>query len=399
MREGQTLLRAALVAVLFVHAGHLPAQDKPKQAPTRPPRLLYVVDAVTLAPIAGAEVRDLMTRNTMKTSDAGMIGLLVPGFVKATGALIQVRKAGYRSSDQMLVDPMVDTTLVIHLLSDSAAKAKVARQRKDSTVFFVDILDERGEGMTDARVSIISGLTQTLDSSGTDTTGLAQLQVPGAAGDVQIKVTRLGYQQYRQFYQMSVADTIIAQVAMRRVAQQLGAINVTARRKRIYSLDENEIAKSKRPIGNALEAVTKLKPAMFGDRLRDMDGCGTVDYIYVNGRRIFTPPDDAIMPRIPPARVSSRSTRGQTSILMRNTAPMAPKQYGANNGVRAVLSVIKPEHIAEMTYVDCSDTTIPGLHVNNAMYVVLKYGVEYDDRRGSVFTKDSAITRKPSPKK
>ena len=52
-----------------------------------------------------------------------------------------------------------------------------------------------------------------------------------------------------------------------------------------------------------------------------------------------------------------------------------------------VLSEIKPEHIEEMTYHDCFDTSVPGPHGQAALIVTLKTGVRYDPGRGSYVVK------------
>jgi hypothetical protein len=79
------------------------------------PRIVLVVDAETQEPIAGAEVTDLLTRNSMQTSNDGAVGLFVPDFVKADGAILRIRKLGYQPVGGLSLDPTVDSTVVVPL--------------------------------------------------------------------------------------------------------------------------------------------------------------------------------------------------------------------------------------------------------------------------------------------
>jgi len=54
-----------------------------------------------------------------------------------------------------------------------------------------------------------------------------------------------------------------------------------------------------------------------------------------------------------------------------------------------VLSDISPEHISEMTNVDAIDTTIGKIGSQNALYIVLKPGIDYDPGRGSFVAPES----------
>jgi hypothetical protein len=55
---------------------------------------------------------------------------------------------------------------------------------------------------------------------------------------------------------------------------------------------------------------------------------------------------------------------------------------GASDIVFALYE-IQPEHIAEMRFRDCFDTTVPDVGGSNALFVVLKPGVVYEPGVGS----------------
>lgn len=98
------MLRTA--TILLAIAGALQAQTAPFQ------RLVAVYDAETQLPIAGAEVKDRLTGNSMQTSPTGHVAL-VPGFVRSTGALLEIRKVGYAPLGPLVLDPTIDTTVIV----------------------------------------------------------------------------------------------------------------------------------------------------------------------------------------------------------------------------------------------------------------------------------------------
>ena len=61
----------------------------------------------------------------------------------------------------------------------------------------------------------------------------------------------------------------------------------------------------------------------------------------------------------------------------------ARKGQGEPPAVDSVLASIRAEHIAQIRLVNCWDTSLPGVGANNALYVVLKQGVDWDWKRGS----------------
>lgn len=98
-------LFAGAFALCFAAALH--AQTAPTYR-----RLVGVFDAETQMPIVGAEVTDRLTGNSMKTSATGHVAL-VPGFVRSTGAWLTIRMVGYAPVGPLILDPTVDTTVIV----------------------------------------------------------------------------------------------------------------------------------------------------------------------------------------------------------------------------------------------------------------------------------------------
>jgi hypothetical protein len=115
-----------------------------------------------------------------------------------------------------------------------------------------------------------------------------------------------------------------------------------------------------------------------GDRCRHEP----VDNVWINGRRVL------FMARQTPVF-------GARSRVRSGTRPLttARKGQGEPPAVDSVLASIRAEHIAEIRLVNCWDTSLPGVGANNALYVVLKLGVDWDWKRGS-FVVDSSTTRR-----
>jgi hypothetical protein len=398
--SGATAWRLARAVLVLGFASDCLAQAKPAAAPA--PRVLYVIDEETEEPLAGALVRDMITRNSMKTSEGGAVGLFVPTFVKKSGALIEVTLAGYQRSDRIFVDPVGDSTsLVIALVKEGAAsKREVAdsarrafvRKRADSTVVQVVVLAEEGPPLTDASIVITRPDSTVLATRTSDSTGLKVIVLPDVAGDVHITVRKVGYRVWTQRARLSAADTFVAPIALRRIAQVLPGARVTAR-KNLYHIDADDIADADKIFKDALAVLRDLRPQMFGDRLRHVSGCGTASHIWVNGEHITFPPLNVTLPDLPRAGQGKFVQTGTVDRMMPNgkmgkvrvfTRIPPLGEAAAMPLVRAVLAGINPDHVAEMTYSDCFDTTFAKLFTNNAIFVVLKFGYEYDWDRGSV---------------
>src|SRR5215831_1747138 len=107
--------RLRVVVLLAVGAWPLLAQrDSTARPPVKFLRLLELYDPDTQEPLAGVQVRDKVTGNAMTSSASGHV-VLVPEFVKPTGALLEFRKVGYAPLGPILVDPLSDTTLLVPL--------------------------------------------------------------------------------------------------------------------------------------------------------------------------------------------------------------------------------------------------------------------------------------------
>jgi hypothetical protein len=61
--------------------------------------------------------------------------------------------------------------------------------------------------------------------------------------------------------------------------------------------------------------------------------------------------------------------------------------------VIAVMRTIKPEHIAELNYADCFNSSVGKNHSNNALFVALKPGIGFEPGRGSYVIEEKQTPR------
>jgi hypothetical protein len=228
----------------------------------------------------------------------------------------------------------------------------------------VFVVDSSGTAVTNAEVAVLRGLKDVIAHGTTDDYGRASLAFAAGLGEYDIVVRKLGYPRSDRVFEFDASDTIALSIVVPSpIAKQLDVVKVTAKedlKTRVYSIDADAIAASKRPLFNAWDIVTKLRPDMAGGRAP----CGDDKLnLWVNGTRIrFVPANDMALAR---ERISRRQAVS-----------------GAYDMVFALYE-IQPEHIAEMRFRDCFDTTVPDVGGSNALFVVLKPGVVYEPGVGS----------------
>lgn len=252
----------------------------------------------------------------------------------------------------------------------------------------VRVVDTLGKPVADAQTIVERGLNEVVGQASTDANGLHRFTLPRSGGDLQLTVRRIGYQRADHFFRAD-RDSLSLTIALHTAAQALPTVQVTAAedlKRKHYHIDAEQIAASPRPIFDALDVVTKLRPDMI-DPPTKYEGCGLFD-VFVNGKRVVFPPiNDALAER---QRIARRAGQLATSAM----SGRAPQMLGLPNtslSVQSALASIHPEHIEEMTYVDCLDgksTDVP--HGQNAVFVVLKPGVGFDPGIGSYVIQPSA---------
>ncbi|HEY4133554.1 MAG TPA: hypothetical protein VGM50_23240, partial [Gemmatimonadaceae bacterium] len=170
-------------------------------------------------------------------------------------------------------------------------------------------------------------------------------------------------------------DTAHVTITVAHNSNTLAPVEITAKKKdqrwTSYHVDADEIEASNEPMDNAWDVIKYLRPVMLTSR----GGCRTgVREVWVNGKRIRLP--------LLPTRADLQRARVGVPLDARYTPASV-----------SILTEIAPEHIAEINYHDCFDTSMAAVGNNDAVFVTLKPGVVYQENVGS-FVLDEPQTKK-----
>jgi predicted RecA/RadA family phage recombinase len=250
-------------------------------------------------------------------------------------------------------------------MAASSAMAQQAASRAKQSVVRVFVVDSAGAAVTGADLAVVRGLNAVIAHGSTDQYGRATLGFASDDGEYDIVVRKIGYPRSDRVFEMGSRDTMALSIVVPPPsAKTLDVVKITAQedlKTKVYSIDADAIAASTRPLFTSWDIITKLRPDMAGGRAP----CnGDRINLWVNGSRIrFVPRNDMAVAR-------EHISRGQ-----------------AVSGIADIvfaLYEIEPEHIAQMRFRDCFDTTVPDVGGSNALFIVLKPGVVYEPGVGSV---------------
>jgi hypothetical protein len=252
-----------------------------------------------------------------------------------------------------------------------AAFGSVAGAQSSSQAFVrVTARDSSGAPVGAAELTLTRGLHDVVARGTTDEDGHALLSVDVKdSSDFQLTMRKVGYRRGDRFFEVGPRDTADLRITVPRPGNTLAAVTVTATRDNRYNsydLSADEIEASTAYLDNAWEVVKKLRPVMLTSR----GGCASgAREVWVNGKRI----------RLPLPATGLAAARARVGL-----PPGARFSYVPV----AVLTEIAPEHIDEIRYHDCFDTSMAAVGNNDAIFVTLKPGVVYQENVGS-FVLDS----------
>ena len=250
------------------------------------------------------------------------------------------------------------------LLASTATISGAQTQRP--TILRVVATDSSGAPVIAAELTVVRGLRDVVARGSTDSLGHATFVVADVKDttDLQVVMRKIGYARGERFFAAAPHDTVFVGIMVPRPLTTLAPVRVTAQadlKRKSYYLDADDIAKSDIPFTDAWDVVKRLRP----DILTSRGGCATgVQDVWVNGERIRLP--------LPPIGMAAARARVG-----------APPRARFSYVPVSVLSDIAPEHIEEMTYHDCFDSSMAAVGSVNALFVVLKPGVTYVQDVGS----------------
>lgn len=250
-------------------------------------------------------------------------------------------------------------TVRIAVSAALAATSASAQQTGADFAVRVTVTDSTGKAIELAEVLVRSG-RRVVATARTSSAGSATIGFAADSATAEVVVRKLGFRPANRFVRLVPGDTATIAMVLGSTVQTLGEVQVTARestRRRSYFLDTETIADSTRPIRSALDAIVALRPYMLtsigGRRV-----CGLIQEVWINGQRI--PQNFA-----PDPRMQYRLLPG-----------VNPKQQVAPE-VLTILASARPEHILEMSYIDCFGGPVHAIGSRNAVFIVLKEGIEY----------------------
>ena len=244
----------------------------------------------------------------------------------------------------------------------SAASAQTAAR----TLVRVTARDSTGAVIPSAELTVTRGLREVIARGTTDDGGHAVLPVDlKETEDLQVTMRKIGYSRGDRFFEAKPQGTAdVTTTVARRPMTELAPVTVIAQRdlkRASYHLDADQIDSANVFADNAWELIKRMRPDMLTSR----GGCATgAREVWVNGKRIR-------LPLYPTGMAAARAFVGVPPRARFSYVPVS------------VMSDIAPEHILEINYHDCFDTSMAAVGSVDAIFIVLKPGVVYQQDVGS----------------
>ena len=257
-------------------------------------------------------------------------------------------------------------SLLLGFAAFASFAAAAGAQSATRAVVHVSARDSSGVPVQKAELTLVHGLRDVVARGTTDNEGQGTLIVPDVkdSSDYQIVMRRIGYPRTDRFFSVGPRDTAKIELIVGRATNMLAPMKVTAEAdvlRKSYYLDADDIANSEWHFVNGWDVLKRLRPDMLTSR----GGCETgAQEVWVNGKRIR-------LPLLPTGMARATALVGVPSRARFTYVPVS------------VLSEIEPEHIESITYHDCFDHTMAAVGSVNAVFVVLKPGVVYQENVGS----------------
>jgi len=272
----------------------------------------------------------------------------------------------------MRIAPVFTAACIAALTLSASARAQTRH-----TVLRITADDSTGAPVPTAELTVVEGLNDVIARGATDESGRAALAIPSPdqPTDVQVVMRKIGYARGDRFVTVASRDTNDVDIIVAHPTASLAAVRVTADQdleRKSYYIDADQIANSPRPLFDAFDIVKKLRPDMLTSR----GGCPGIQDVWVNGKRV-------VLPLLPVGMAATHASVGMPPDARISYIPIT------------VLSEIAPEHIESMTYKDCWDTSNSLVHGNNALFIVLKPGVAYQQDVGSFVVDPSTEPKQP----
>jgi hypothetical protein len=270
----------------------------------------------------------------------------------------------------------------------------------------VHVRDTSRAPVQGAEVAVMHGLNDARAVVMTDDRGRAVLSLSHLEPDADygLIVRKIGFVRADRFFRGN-HDSLAFDIVLQPVVRELETVIVTAEediKRKSYHIDADEIERSSAVLIDATDILAKIKPDMIcGRNCSPMASTQVKSTVRKCPTLAFAPPrlkcpdDDK-----PPSIETNVWVNGRRIRLMPPDAMAVARQHGVlaglSPGSMTVLSEIKPEHIAEMTYVDEMDSSVGLIGSEGGLFVVLKPNVVYEPGRESYVMATVPETPKPA---
>lgn len=235
----------------------------------------------------------------------------------------------------------------------------------------VAVVGTDGSALPEVNVAVSRAQIGALLAGRTNDSGVHVFRALLPPGAYTLLARRPGFLPGEARFDAGASDSVFVNIRLAASpAAELAPVVVEGRRSN-YVLTRSDMIASGRQIRDAFEALRKLKPSMLYDK--DRCRAEVVDNVWINGRRVL------FMAKQVPA-FGTRTARSVGAMRVTTNGGGSRSEPPA---VDSVLASIRAEHVDEIRLVNCWDTSLPGMGANNALYVALKPGIDWDWKRGS----------------
>lgn len=253
----------------------------------------------------------------------------------------------------------------------------------------VRVVDSAGVPVAESDVQLLHGLGAPVARGATDSLGRRTFVLPLRPGEYSVAVRKVGHRRVDRFFTVDSASTYALALVAPRLPEQLATVTISEEgdlKRRRLSIDADAIAAGAAKLRDGVDIIARLRPDMvYGLGGPRLPRCEPLRNVWVNGAWIRFPGTD---PRFAAERSvavrNTRSTQVRFPGLQGSREPQPIRGRGAiPTDIGSVLTSIKPEHIAEMTFHDCNDLSVQKAGATSALFIVLKDGVGYRPGIGS----------------
>lgn len=235
----------------------------------------------------------------------------------------------------------------------------------------VAVVGTDGSALREVNVAVSRAQIGALLAGRTNDSGLHVFTTLLQPGAYTLLARRPGFLPGEVRFDVGASDSVFVTVRLTTgAAAELAPVVVEARRSN-YVLTRSDMIARGRQIRDAFEALRKLKPSMLYDK--DRCRAEVVDNVWINGRRVLF-----MAKQVPAFGTGTSRSIGAMRVTMHGGGSRSEPP-----AVDSVLASIRAEHVDEIRLVNCWDTSLPGMGSNNALYVALKAGIDWEWKRGS----------------